>query len=109
MYKMDYLIVYGRNVQRNLPCYRETEMTKAPDEFCDIIKAIEDNMSEDKNWTGGVTLEPKDGRYVETHHIYEMYPQFSHDVIDEFSKYLPEGITKIESIKIFRGEKIKLI
>ena len=38
-----------------------------------------------------------------------MYPEISSDILHEFNKYLPDGITKIESIKVFSGEKIKII
>jgi hypothetical protein len=38
-----------------------------------------------------------------------MYPELSKRKLLDFQHFLPSGITKIESIKIFRGEKVKII
>jgi hypothetical protein len=51
----------------------------------------------------------KDGTYIEHNKLYEMYPEFDSKLLDEFGKYMPGWITHIESIKIFSGQKIKII
>ena len=107
----DYLIVYGHNLRRGGSCYKETEIN-CDDlvRFMPIIKTIHDNIDKTMNWIGGITLErTSDGHYIEHNHLYEMYPQFDPKLLDELSEYLPDGITHIESIKIFSGQKIKII
>ena len=107
----DYLIVYGHSVERGYPCYKETEIEcNELVKFIPIIKKIQDNINQPKNWTGGITIERlEDGTYIEHNKLYEMYPEFDHKLLDEFGKYLPGWITHIESIKIFSGQKIKII
>lgn len=107
----DFLIVYGHNIQRGHPCYKETELNcNDLIEYMPIIKKIHDNLGKHENWSGGRTLErTEDGSYIEHNHLYEMYPEFDHKLLDAFTNYLPSGITHIESIKIFSGEKIKII
>lgn len=107
---MDYLIVYGQNVLRGKACYKETEIDcNDLVDYMPIIKKIYENLSKKENWTGGKILDCKDGKYIEHNRLYDMYPEFNHSLLDQFTNYLPNGITHIESIKIFRGEKIKII
>lgn len=107
----DYLIVYGHNVQRGGSCYKETEIEcNELVKYMPIIKKIHDTLNNPENWSGGRTLErTDDGTYIEHDHLHEMYPEFDEQMLDEFNSYLPSGITHIESIKIFSGEKIKII
>ena len=107
----DYLIVYGHNAQRGGSCYKETEIEcNELVKYMPIIKKIHDTLNKFENWSGGRTLEcTNDGTYIEHNHLYEMYPQFDPKLLDELSEYLPDGITHIESIKIFSGQKIKII
>lgn len=75
-----------------------------------IIKKIHDTLNKTENWSDGITLErTDDGSYIEHNSLYEMYTEFDEQMLDEFNNYLPSGITYIESIKIFSGEKIKII
>ena len=75
-----------------------------------IIKKIHDTKDSLENWTGGIILERlEDGSYIEHNSLYEMYPEFDKQMLNEFAKYLPYDITCIESIKIFSGDKIKII
>ena len=105
----NYLIVYGYNVMHSKSCYKETEINDNElEKYKPIIKEIENNDS-GENWTGGIILDNKNDRYVEHNLLYEKYPQFSKNLLDDFSKYLPSGITNIRSIKIFKGEKITII
>lgn len=107
----DYLIIYGMSVERGYPCYKETEIEC--DElvkYMPIISAINKNIGNTTNWSNGITIERiSDGVYVEHNHLYEMYPEFSKELLNGLSKYFPDGITHIESIKIFSGQKIKII
>lgn len=107
----DYLIVYGHNVQRGGSCYKETEIDcNELVKYMPIIKKIHDTLNKTENWSGGITLErTDDGKYIEHYHLHEMYPEFDKQILDEFNNYLPSDITHIESIKIFSGEKIKII
>lgn len=107
----DYLIVYGHNYQRGESCYKETEIEcNELVKYMPIIKKIHDTPNNNKNWTGGITIERlSDSTYIEHVKLYDMYPEFNHKLLDEFNNYLPNGITHIESIKIFSGEKIKII
>lgn len=107
----DYLIVYGHNVQRGGSCYKETEIDcNELVKYMPIIKKIHDTLNKTENWCGRITLErTDDGTYIEHCHLYEMYPEFDKQILDEFNNYLPSDITRIESIKIFSGEKIKII
>ena len=51
----------------------------------------------------------EDGTYYEHHLLYDMYPMIEPKLLDEFTQLLPNHITKIESIKIFSGQKIKIM
>ena len=110
----DYLIVYGWNVQRNLSCYKES-IINCNDlvEYSEIIKAILDNRG-NLNWAWGIDLIPNKNpevpyAYTEIDKLLEMYPNLSKSKLKDFCNYLPSGITRIESIKIFSGQKIKII
>ena len=107
----DYLVVYGHNVQRNQPCYKETEIEcNELTKYMPIIKKIQSNINNTENWTGGRTIERlDDGTYIEHNNLYDMYPEFDPKTLDEFRNYLPIDITHIKSIKIFSGEKINII
>ena len=107
----DYLIVYGHNVQRGGSCYKETEIDcNELVKYMPIIKKIHDTLNNTENWCGRITLERTDDwTYIEHYHLHEMCPEFDKQILDEFNNYLPSDITHIESIKIFSGEKIKII
>ena len=99
-----YLIVYGQNVSRSKICYKETEINYEDlTNYIPLIKKIYENINKLENWTGGKTLNYKNGKYNEYNHLYEMYPEFDHKLLDKFSEYLPNGITHIDFIKIFKG------
>lgn len=107
----DYLIVYGKNTARGFSCYKETEIScNDMVKYMPIIRKINLNINNDENWCGGIVIEKtNDGKYIEHNLLHELYPEFDHKLLDEFTNYLPNGITHIESIKIFSGEKIKII
>ena len=105
----DYLIVYGHNTVRGGSCYKESiincnDLVK----FSEVIKTIINNQNTN-NWSSGIYIEIENNKYVTHDRLNEMYPEISSDILHEFNKYLPDGITKIESIKVFSGEKIKII
>ena len=111
----DYLVVYGKNTLRGGSCYKETEIS-CDDiiKYMDIIKAIILHKDDDKNWICGVDLIPNTDpnipyAYIEHYRLFELYPDLSKRKLLDFQAFLPDGITKIESIKIFRGEKVKII
>ena len=106
----DYLIIYGINTCRNLPCFCEKIIDyNELDKFKDIIKLVKEKENGD-NWVWTIYLElDENGKYQEHHFIYDMYPTISHEILDAFGDMLPGGITKIESIKIYKGQKIKII
>ena len=111
LYMKDYLIVYGHNISRGCSCYKETEIQRNElVKYMPIIKKIHDTKDGLENWTGGIILERlEDGSYIEHNSLSEMYPEFDKQMLNEFAKYLPYDITCIESIKIFSGDKIKII
>jgi len=107
----DYLIIYGYGIRSLKGCYKETEIC-VDDliKFMPLIKEIENKLNEPINWQSCIILEKdKNGNYYEHHLLYDMYPNISHELLDEFCQLLPSSITKIESIKIFSGQKIKII
>lgn len=106
----DYLIIYGINTCSNLSCFCEKIINSDElEKFKDIIKLVKDNTNKDNwIWTNYVELD-KDGKYIEHRLIYDMYPTISHKILDKFGQLLPSGITKIKSIKIYKGQKIKII
>lgn len=111
----DYLIVYGQNTFRGGPCYKETEIS-CDDliKYMDIIKTIILHKDDKINWISGIDLVPNNDPnipcvYLEHYRLFEMYPELSKRKLLDFQHFLPDGITKIESIKIFRGEKVKII
>ena len=111
MEEKGYLIIYGYSVRSPRGCYREQEI-KVDDikKFSNLIAEIEKNADKEFNWNSCIMLErQRDGSYKEHHLLYDMYPMIETSLIDEFSKLLPTHISKIESIKIFKGEKIKII
>lgn len=106
----DYLVVYGHNTVRGGSCYKESiidcnDLVK----FTEIIKTIINSKDKDVNWTSGIDLEHIGNTYIKHDRLIEMYPNLSPVLLHEFCMYLPDGITKIESIKIFSGEKIKIV
>ena len=111
----DYLIVYGHDSIRGGAYYKESiidcnDLIK----FNDIIKTIIDNQDKQCNWAWGIDLVKNNDpnipyAYFDRDRLLEMYPNLSPSLLREFSHYLPSGITKIESIKVFCGEKIKII
>ena len=107
----DYLIIYGYGVRSPKGCYKEQEIN--PNDivkFSPLIKEIEKKDNEDCNWNACIMLErQEDGTYYEHHLLYDMYPMISHKLLDEFNEILPNHISKIESIKIFSGQKIKIM
>ena len=111
----DYLIVYGKDTLRGGSCYKETEIS-CDDivKYMDIIKTIILHKDDDINWISGVDLIlNKDPNipftYIERYRLFELYPDLPKRKLLDFQYFLPNGITKIESIKIFRGEKVKII
>lgn len=107
----DYLIIYGYGIRSPRGCYRELEINQNDIiKFSPLIKEIENRNNEECNWNGTIILEKnKNGDYVEHHLLYDMYPTIEHQLLDEFAKLLPTHISKIESIKIFSGQKIKIM
>lgn len=112
---IDYLIVYGHDTLRGGSCYKETEIS-CDDliKYMDIIKSIIVHKDEEINWVWGSDIIPnKDKKvpykYIERYRLFDLYPDLSKSKLLDFQKFLPNGITKIESIKIFRGEKVKII
>lgn len=107
----DYLIIYGHSYRCNAGCYREQEIN--PNDivkFAPLIKEIEKLVSSDRNWNTSVVLERNEfGKYYEHHLLYDMYPMIDPKLLEEFNKLLPNNISKIESIKIFSGQKIKIM
>lgn len=106
----NYLVVYGINTQRaNLSCFSETLIDENElDKFMNLIKLIEQNPYK-TNWVWTTYLEKNQNTYINHKYIYDMYPMIDKNILDNFGKYLPEGITRIVSIKIYKGEKIKII
>lgn len=107
----DYLIVYGHNTKHGHSCYKETEID-CDDlvKYMPIIKKIHESIDKPENWAGDIILERlNNGKYIEHNLLHEMYPEFNKDLLDGLNDYLPSGITHIESIKIFSGQKIKII
>ena len=111
----DYLIVYGKDTLRGGPCYKETEIS-CDDliKYMDIIKTIILHKDDQINWMWGVDLIPNNDptipyAYIEHYRLFELYPDLPKRKLLDFQYFLPGGITKIESIKIFRGEKVKII
>ena len=111
----DYLIVYGHNTLRGGPCFKETEIS-CDDliKYTDIIKRIIENKDKPINWIWGVDLIPNTDpnvpyAYFERYRLFDLYPDLSKRALLDFQNYLPSGITKIESIKIFSGQKIKIV
>lgn len=110
-----YLIVYGTNTLRGGACYKETEIDDfLIEKFSGIIKKIIENIDKPINWIWGIDLIPNKDKtipfaYFDRCRLFNMYPDLSPSLLIDFSNYLPSGITKIESIKIFRGEKVKII
>lgn len=107
----DYLIIFGHSIRNPLGCYREQEIN--PNDiikFTPLIKEIEKKNNEDCNWNACIMLEKDlNGNYYEHHLLYDMYPMIDPQLLDEFANLLPGHITKIESIKIFSGQKIKIM
>ena len=104
----DYLIVYGHNTVRGGSCYKESiincnDLVK----FSEVIKTIINNQNTN-NWSSGIYIEIENERYVTHDRLNEMYPEISSDILHEFNKYLPDGITKIESIKVFLPPQFRL-
>lgn len=111
----DYLIVYGQNVPHRLPCYKES-VIDCDDliKYSDIIKAIIENKDKEANWIWGTDLVQNTDpnipyAYLSKTRLFDMYPNLSKSDLLHFCDYLPSGITKIESIKIFSGQKVKVI
>ena len=111
----DYLIVYGKDTLRGGSCYKETEIS-CDDiiKYMDIIKTIILHKDDEINWISGVDLIPNNNpnipyAYLEHYRLFELYPDLEKRKLLDFQYFLPNGITKIESIKIFRGEKVKII
>ena len=111
MENKDYLIIYGYGVRSPKGCYRELEINSNDiAKFGPLIKEIEKKNNDDCNWNACIIIEKdNDGNYLEHHLLYDMYPMISHEFLDEFNKILPTHISKIESIKIFSGQKIKIM
>ena len=107
----DYLIIFGHSLRNPQGCYREQEINQNDlIKFCPLIKEIELKIKDEINWNTTIMLEKqKDGTYKEHHLLYDMYPTITPKLLDEFNKLLPSNISKIESIKIFSGKKIKII
>lgn len=107
----DYLIIYGHGIRNPKGCYRELEINQNDIvKFCPLIKEIENLNGVECNWDTTIMLErQEDGTYYEHHLLYDMYPMIEPKLLDEFTKLLPNHITKIESIKIFSGQKIKIM
>ena len=107
----DYLIIYGHSYRCNIGCYKEQEIN--PNDivkFTPLIKEIEKLVNSERNWNTSVLLERDElGNYHEHHLLYDMYPMINPNLLEEFSKLLPNNISKIESIKIFSGQKIKIL
>ena len=107
----DYLIIYGQGIHNTKGCYREQEIN--PNDivkFTPLIKEIEKRNNEDCNWNSCIIIErDENGNYIDHHLLYDMYPTIDPQLLDEFSKLLPGHISKIESIKIFSGQKIKIM
>lgn len=106
----DYLIIYGYGVRSPKGCYRELEIN--PNDivkFTPLIKEIE-KKDDECNWDGTIMIEKdSEGNYIEHHLLYDMYPFIEPQLLDEFEMLLPDNITKIDSIKIFSGQKIKIM
>ena len=107
----DYLIVYGKSIDRGYPCYKESEINcNELIKYMPLIKKITDNINSTYNWNGGIIVERlENGTYIEHNKLYELYPDIDSNLLKDFNNYLPDGITHIESIKIFSGQKIKII
>lgn len=107
----DYLIIYGHSFRMTNGCYREQEIN--PNDivkFSQLIKEIERHSNNECNWDTTIMLErQKDGTYKEHHLLYDMYPMIDPKLLNEFNELLPNHISKIESIKIFSGQKIKIM
>lgn len=107
----NYLIIYGYGIRSMKGCYKEQEIN--PNDiikFGPLIKEIEKKANEDNNWISCIMIEKdKDGNYFDHHLLYDMYPMIEPTLLDEFSQLLPAHINKIESIKIFSGQKIKIL
>lgn len=107
----DYLIIFGYGFRSPQGCYRELEIN--PNDivkFTPLIQEIEKKNKDEYNWNATIMLErQEDGTYYEHHLLYDMYPMIEPKLLDEFTQLLPNHITKIESIKIFSGQKIKIM
>lgn len=107
----DYLIIFGSSLRSQEGCYKELEIN--PNDivkFSPLIKEIKKRENDDCNWNSCIMLEcNEDGKYIEHHLLYDMYPMIDSNLLDEFDKLLPSQITKIQSIKIFSGQKIKIM
>ena len=105
-----YLIIYGKNLVRNSQCYKETYISMSElNEYNDIFTLINSNKNE-TNWAWGINIiKTKDNKYEEDWDIFKMYPTINKDKLKKFIKILPEGITKIESVKMYIGSKYKII
>ena len=107
----DYLIIYGHGIMSPGGCYNAQEIN--PNDivkFGPLIKEIEKKNNDDCNWNSCILLEKdSNGKYYEHHLLYDMYPMIEPKLLDEFNKLLPHRITKIESIKIFSGQRIKIL
>ena len=105
-----YLIIFGKNVQRGWTCYKESIINEEDlNKYKIILDKLSQSQNEKLNWAWGVYLQTDNNNYKEIHNLYEFYSDIDPKLLDSFSEYLPGGITKIESIKIFKGTKIKII
>lgn len=106
----NYLIIYGYSTRGSNGCYSENEISLNDiDKFAPLIKEIQAKENLERNWDGGIMLECENGKYVEHHLLYDLYPDVSPSILKEFSQLLPNNIVKIISIKVFQGIKIKLL
>lgn len=106
-----YLIVFGQNVQRGLSCYKESIINDGDlEKYKEILDILSTSQDKELNWAWGIYVaKDSNDKYIEHHRIYEFYKNIDPNLLDSFSSLLPGGITKIESIKIFKGTKIKVI
>ena len=106
----NYLIIYGFNTVNNLPCISEHIVNNNElDQFKEIIELIKKNTNIiNWEWTRYIQ-EDKNGNFIEKNLISDMYPTINKNILNDFAKLLPSGITKIKRIEIFKGEKIQIL